>query len=63
MTPHQRFRYGVPPSSSAGRGWLQHMLASLDDTGHVAVVLDTGAVCPGSGNQGSNRERDIRKDL
>ena len=27
----------------------------------MAVVLDTGAVSRGSGNQGSNRERDIRK--
>ena len=26
-----------------------------------AVVLDTGAVSRGSGNQGSNREKDIRK--
>jgi type I restriction enzyme M protein len=27
----------------------------------MAVVLDTGAVSRGSGNQGSNRERDIRR--
>ena len=27
----------------------------------MAVVLDTGAVSRGSGNQGSNKERDIRK--
>jgi type I restriction enzyme M protein len=59
--PFERFRYGVPPSSSADWGWLQHMLASLSDTGRMAVVLDTGAVSRGSGNQGSNRERDIRK--
>ncbi len=37
------------------------MLASLNETGRMAVVLDTGAVSRGSGNQGSNRERDIRK--
>lgn len=59
--PFERFRYGAPPSSSADWGWLQHMLASLSDTGRMAVVLDTGAVSRGSGNQGSNRERDIRK--
>ena len=29
----------------------------------MAVVLDTGAVSRGSGNQGSNRERDIRKQF
>jgi len=56
-----RFTYGTPPSSSADWGWLQHMLASLDERGKMAVVLDTGAVSRGSGNQGSNRERDIRK--
>lgn len=59
--PYDRFRYGAPPSSSADWGWLQHMLASLNERGRMAVVLDTGAVSRGSGNQGSNRERDIRK--
>ncbi|MDW8382530.1 MAG: N-6 DNA methylase [Verrucomicrobiota bacterium] len=59
--PYERFRYGAPPSSSADWGWLQHMLASLNERGRMAVVLDTGAVSRGSGNQGSNRERDIRK--
>ncbi|MBC7337077.1 MAG: N-6 DNA methylase, partial [Clostridia bacterium] len=59
--PFDRFRYGIPPSSSADWGWLQHMLASLNERGRMAVVLDTGAVSRGSGNQGSNRERDIRK--
>ena len=29
----------------------------------MAVVLDTGAVSRGSGNQGSNKERDIRKQF
>jgi type I restriction enzyme M protein len=58
---YERFRYGVPPSSSADWGWIQHMYASLKDGGRMAVVLDTGAVSRGSGNQGSNRERDIRK--
>ncbi len=59
--PHERFALGTPPSSSADWGWLQHMLASLNENGKMAVVLDTGAVSRGSGNQGSNRERDIRK--
>jgi len=59
--PFERFHYGIPPSSSADWGWLQHMAASLNERGRMAVVLDTGAVSRGSGNQGSNRERDIRK--
>lgn len=56
-----RFRYGVPPNSSADWAWIQHMYASLTGNGRMAVVLDTGAVSRGSGNQGSNKERDIRK--
>jgi type I restriction enzyme M protein len=56
-----RFTRGIPPTSSADWGWTQHMHASLADTGKLAVVLDTGAVSRGSGNQGSNKERDIRK--
>ncbi|MEN3011244.1 MAG: class I SAM-dependent DNA methyltransferase [Candidatus Bipolaricaulaceae bacterium] len=59
--PYDRFRFGIPPSSSADWGWIQHMLASLHEGGRMAVVIDTGAVSRGSGNQGSNRERDVRK--
>lgn len=59
--PYERFDYGVPPSSSADWGWIQHMASSLEDKGRMAVILDTGAVSRGSGNTGSNRERDIRK--
>ncbi len=58
---YERFRFGTPPSSSADWGWIQHMVASLRDGGRMAVVLDTGAVSRGSGNLGSNRERDIRR--
>jgi type I restriction enzyme M protein len=56
-----RFGQGVPPSSSADWGWIQHMAASLNEGGKMAVVLDTGAASRGSGNQGSNKERDVRK--
>lgn len=56
-----RFTNGIPPASSADWGWAQHMFASLSDAGKMAMVIDTGAASRGSGNQGSNRERDIRK--
>jgi type I restriction enzyme M protein len=59
--PFERFERGSPPGSSADWGWVQHMVASLGAKGRMAVVLDTGSVSRGSGNQGSNRERDIRK--
>lgn len=59
--PFDRFGQGVPPASSADWGWVQHMASSLNDAGRMAVVLDTGAVSRGSGNLGSNKERDIRR--
>ncbi|HEX2094912.1 MAG TPA: class I SAM-dependent DNA methyltransferase [Longimicrobiaceae bacterium] len=59
--PYERFRWGIPPGATADWGWIQHMYASLGEKGRMAVVLDTGAVSRGSGNTGSNKERDIRK--
>jgi type I restriction enzyme M protein len=59
--PFSRFTRGTPPASSADWGWIQHMAASLKPDGKMAVVLDTGAVSRGSGNQGSNKERDVRR--
>ena len=56
-----RFTNGIPPSSSADWGWVQHMVASLKPAGRMAIVLDTGAVSRGSGNAGTSRERDIRR--
>ncbi|MBU0878337.1 MAG: type I restriction-modification system subunit M [Candidatus Omnitrophica bacterium] len=56
-----RFENGYPPASSADWGWVQLMFSSLNDDGKAAIVLDTGAVARGSGNQGSNREKDIRQ--
>jgi type I restriction enzyme M protein len=60
---YDRFAMGIPPSSSADWGWVQHMLACLGPSGRMAIVLDTGAVSRGSGNQGANREREIRKAM
>ena len=34
-----RFIYGIPPESTADWGWVQHMLASINDDGAIAVVL------------------------
>ena len=58
---YNRFSYGIAPSSSADWGWVQHILASLKDSGRSAIVLDTGAVSRGSGSKHTDRERDIRK--
>jgi type I restriction enzyme M protein len=56
----KRFEFGAAPSPSADWAWLQHMLASLNDSGHAAIVLDTGAVSRGSGSKSSNKEKTIR---
>ena len=56
-----RFNNGYPPASSADWGWIQLMFASLNKNGKAAIVLDTGSVARGSGNKGSNREKEIRK--
>jgi type I restriction enzyme M protein len=58
-----RFKYGIPPTSTADWGWVQHMLASVGTNGKIAIVLDTPAVSRGSGAKGNNRERDIRKQI
>jgi len=52
---------GFPGKSSTDWGWVQHMHASLNDTGRAAVVLDTGAASRGSGNAGSNKEKTVRQ--
>lgn len=56
-----RFNNGYPPASSADWGWIQLMFASLNKNGKAAIVLDTGSLARGSGNKGSNREKEIRK--
>lgn len=60
---YNRFSFGIPYANKGDWGWIQHMYASLNDKGRMAVVLDTGAVSRGSGSQSSDRERDIRKAL
>jgi type I restriction enzyme M protein len=49
------------PGRKADWGWVQVVLASLNDKGRAAVVLDTGAAARGSGNTNTNKERDVRR--
>jgi type I restriction enzyme M protein len=56
----ERFPAG-PCGGKIDWGWIQHIYSSLNDTGRGAVVLDTGAASRGSGNQGSNKEKECRK--
>ena len=52
---------GGNPGGKADWGWAQHILSSLKDEGKAAVVLDTGAASRGSGNAGTNKEKEVRK--
>ena len=58
-----RFSAGQPPANTADWGWVQHMLAALNETGRAAIVLDTGAVSRGSGSKNSDKEQEIRAAL
>ncbi|MCG8421196.1 MAG: type I restriction-modification system subunit M [Proteobacteria bacterium] len=51
---------GFPGKQSADWGWMQHILASLNDGGRAAVVLDTQAASRGSGSANRHKERDVR---
>ena len=57
-----RFEYGIATNSSADWGWIQHMLASLEDTGRMGVVLDQGALFRG-GAEGKVRRAVLEKDF
>ena len=60
--PFDRFRtVGGVTSGKGDWAWLQHTIASLNDHGRAAVVLDTGAVTRGSGSKNDDKERNIRK--
>jgi type I restriction enzyme M protein len=52
---------GFPGAPSADWGWAQHILASLNNTGRAAIVLDTGAASRGSGNANKNKEKSVRQ--
>ena len=49
------------PGRKADWGWVQVVLASLNETGRAAIVLDTGAASRGSGNANTNKEKDVRR--
>ncbi|KAB8036231.1 type I restriction-modification system subunit M [Silvanigrella paludirubra] len=60
--PFQRFHYGIPPQSYGELAFVQHMIASLNETGRSAVVLPNGVLFRGSSEQ-KIREKIIYDDL
>lgn len=59
--PYNRFKYGTPPKNSADWAWIQHMLASLNKTGKMGVVLDNGVLFRGR-SEGDIRKKVLKKD-
>ncbi len=56
--PFGRFCYGQPPADKkADFAFIQHMLASLNDTGQAAIVSGQGTLFRGS------KEEEIRKNM
>jgi type I restriction enzyme M protein len=49
------------PGGKADWGWVQIILASLNDEGRASVILDTGAASRGSGNTNTNKEKEVRR--
>ncbi|MFP4028465.1 MAG: N-6 DNA methylase [Candidatus Brocadiia bacterium] len=60
--PFNRFPYGLPPKNSADWAWVQHMLASLNQTGKMGVVLDNGVLFR-SRSEGKIRRKALEDDL
>lgn len=60
--PFDRFaKRGGITSGKGDWAWLQHTIATMNDGGRAAVVLDTGALTRGSGSKNEDKERNIRK--
>jgi type I restriction enzyme M protein len=54
---YRRFRHGLPPRSLGDLAFLQHMVATLNTNGRLAIVMPHGVLFRGGS------ERDIRKSL
>jgi type I restriction enzyme M protein len=59
--PYNRNKYGMPPKTNGDFAWLQHMFASLNDQGHMAVVLPHGVLFRG-GAEAKIRTKLLKKN-
>ncbi len=58
-----RWRFGVPPATSANYAWLQHVLSKLAPGGKAGVVMANGSMSSNSLGEGDIRARIIEADL
>ena len=57
-----RYKYGIPPRNSGDLAFVQHMIASLNQSGAMAVVVTHGVLSRG-GQEGEIRKGIIEDDL
>ena len=57
-----RFRFGVPPKTKGDMAFVQHMVAVLNDTGRLGVVMPHGVLFRGSA-EGRIRQGLLKEDL
>ena len=60
--PWGRDTFGCPPASYGDLGFVEHMIASLKDTGRMAVVVPHGVLFRG-GAEGAIRQAILENDL
>ena len=61
--PHERFDYGIPPFSNGDFAFLQHIVASMNESGKAGVVCPQGVLFRGQPEKteeedGQNRKAD-----
>jgi len=59
---YRRFRFGVPPKGYGDYAFVQHMIATVNPTGRVGVVLPHGVLFRG-GAEGKIRKGILEEDL
>lgn len=59
--PFDRFIYGVPPFSNGDFAFLQHIVASLDDSGRAGVVCPLGVLFRGQPEKTAEEDGQNRK--
>ena len=61
--PYNRFRFGIPPGQDkADFAFIQHMFASLNEKGQVAVICSQGVLFRGN-EESRIRENMIKEDI
>ncbi len=59
---YQRFRFGLPPKGKGDLAFVQHMVATMNANGKMAVVMPHGVLFRGA-TEGGIREGMLREDL